>query len=791
MKLKLLSILILLQSFAGLMSQNADGNNNFSELSLRRQKKDDPLSLVKSTDGYLCSPRGTYRALAVFVNIIYDQAHPDTIRKYSVPATYWKPDTTFSINMYPPAYFTQIFDVNKSDNYNGQISKFYAESSFNQLHLLCDMMVVNIRQSQITPANPRENFTLFNLMDAVAVQINQNGGVNAVYGHNHISDYDRSSFAGLATDRPDGKIDMIHFVLRNTFITKTGLNYGSANPNSGYSGQGVFPRFPLKIGNSYHGYNLGSYQCVGGGNITNSARGIWGHEIAHYFLGGNEFHTSGGNHTGDYIFMPQTFIGIQRGYGLFGGAITSCNGYERWRLGWQNASNNAFAIAANNEYSDIEKFEGEKTFTLRDFVTYGDVIRIKLPFKDNPESSNQYIWLENHQCGKNSKIDDIIYSNPGTCRDIQGAGIYAYYQVGKDVLESVHDSIVFPKNEKDNLRMISAEGNFDVIYRRSVEDCLRYCGGNCRPQYEYISENPFTGVSDITEVFPVNTFTSELKYYSPMQFLGSKIKNGIEQNNLPWLYDDFDAFKPAADEVVMDVSTNPAAVNTTTYYSIQNTRVGDSLTFMAVDSIRNTRRIYLSGLSIRMTDPDPAEKGMKAYTVKIRWDDYAVKQDVVWKGDIVLKEKLNILGGRKVSLQQSRSANQIKAHPVSGTFSPPTIFTCKSGSALNMYEGSVFELKDKSSLVIENNASFVIQNDASLTVEAGSTLLVRNGAKLTLEGNGKILIKPGAYFCRSAGAVIDLKSESSAIIFEDGAINGVNPEIFGESECAEMQFFTE
>ena len=43
---------------------------------------------------------------------------------------------------------------------------------------------------------------------------------------------------------------------------------------------------------------------------------------------------------------------------------------------------------------------GEKTFTLRDFVTYGDVIRIKLPYKDSEFASNQYIWLENHQSGK-------------------------------------------------------------------------------------------------------------------------------------------------------------------------------------------------------------------------------------------------------------------------------------------------------------------------------------------------------------------------------------------------------
>lgn len=785
MKNKFLILLILCLFVSNIFAQYTDESHFVKEIPLQRQKRSTNEGHVKSTDGYLCSPHGTYRALSVFVNIIYDQTPADTIRRYSNPDIYWKPDTTFSINMYPPAYFTKLFDTQVNTSYLANISRFYSECSMGELNMLSDQMVVNIRQSQITPLHPGANFTLFNLMDAVAEQINKNGGLNAIYGYNNIDYYDRSSFAGMTNDRPDGKIDMIHFVLRNTFITKTGINFGNVNPGAGYSGQGVYPAIPLKIGNAYHSYNLGSYQCVGGGNLTISTRTIWGHEIAHYFLGGNEFHTSGGNHTGDYMFIPSTFIGIQRGYGIFEGGLSSCNGYERWRLGWQGITNNAYPIAANNQNSDLEKFEGEKTFTLRDFVTYGDAIRIKMPYKDRAESSNQYIWLENHQCGKNGKIDDLNLSFPGSCRDVTKAGIYAYYQVGKDVRESPYDSIVFPKNEKDNLRIISAEGNHDVIFKGRVEDCLRYCGGNCRPQYEYVSENPFTGVNDQTEVYPLNTFTTKINFNSGNQLIGSKIKNGILYNNLPWLGDNFDAFVPTAEGTVMDISTNPAAVNTTTYYSIQNTRVGDSLTFKAVDSLRNTRKIYLTGLSIRMIDQNPTDNGMKTYTVKIKWDNYDLKHDVIWKGDIVLNEKLNILPGKTVRLQQSRSANQIPFDTVSGCFARTTFFTCKPGSELNMHEGSAFELKDKSSLILENTASFTIQNGGILTVEPGSTMLVRQGANLTLSGNGKIIIKAGAYFCAQPGSNIILTGNDCKIEFEEGSIKGVHPALFPDTDCPE------
>ncbi len=782
MKLIILIVVIHLFLISQLSGQSTIDFTSIIETPLRRVKTDS-VRVVKSSDGYMCSPRGTYRGLAIFVNIIYDQAHPDTISKYSAPSTYWKPDTTFSINMYPPAYFTQIFDTHYKDEYKGLLSRFYSESSFHQLHLLCDMMVVNIRQSQITPKNPAADFSLFNLMDAVAELINQNGGVKTIHGFNNISDFDRSSFASLAEDRPDGKIDMIHFVLRNTFIRNKIINYGSANPGSGYSGWGIFPRIPLKIGNSYHQYNIGSYQCVGGGSIAASSRSIWSHEIAHYFLGGNEFHTSGGNHTGDYIFMPVPFLGIQRGYGLFDGGLSSCNGYERLRLGWQSSSNNSYAIAANNQHSDVEKFEGERTFTLRDFVTTGDVIRIKMPYKDNPESSNQYIWLENHQCGKNGKLDDFVFSTPNGCRDVAQAGIYAYYQVGKDVLESMHDSIVFPKNEKDNLRIISAEGNYDVIYHGRVDDCLRFCGGNCRPQYEYVSENPFSGVNDHTEVYPSNFLSTQLKYNASMQYFGSKIKNGVLYNNLPWLGDRFDPFIPTSEGVRFDISTNPAAVNTTTFYNIQNTRVGDSLTFKAVDSIRNTRRIYLSGLSIRMIDSDPAQNGMKAYIVKIRWDDYDVKQDVVWKGDLVLKEKLNLLQDKKISLQQSRSVNQISFDKVSGCFARTTFLTCQPGSELNMSERSTIELKEKSTMILENNANLEIHNDSRLIVESGSTLIVRSGANIKIHNSGKITVKSGGFICIEKGTNIISENAYTNIYTEEGSIIGANPDLFAETGC--------
>ncbi|MEI8274224.1 MAG: hypothetical protein WCG08_16545 [Paludibacter sp.] len=110
------------------------------------------------------------------------------------------PDTDNSINVYPPTYFQKIFDTDIRTNYdyNGNVTRFYAESSFNQLLMLGDFMVVNIKQSLITPTNYASGFNYIQLMNAVISYINDNGGLNTVFSHNDPLEYDRTAQFGVA-----------------------------------------------------------------------------------------------------------------------------------------------------------------------------------------------------------------------------------------------------------------------------------------------------------------------------------------------------------------------------------------------------------------------------------------------------------------------------------------------------------------------------------------------------------------------------------------------------------------
>jgi len=147
---------------------------------------------IRSRNGARFPANGVYRALTIAVNIIYDQtpsANPDTSSTSSV----WPYTVVEGININQPSYLPNLFDVENSTPYNGTLTRLYAESSFISLILLSDYMVVNIKQSRVTPNGPNR-INRFLLMNAVINYINDNGGLNAIYknsmGIDTIADYD-------------------------------------------------------------------------------------------------------------------------------------------------------------------------------------------------------------------------------------------------------------------------------------------------------------------------------------------------------------------------------------------------------------------------------------------------------------------------------------------------------------------------------------------------------------------------------------------------------------------------
>lgn len=682
-----------------------------------------------SWDGWKVKPRGEIRMLNFFVNIIYDVS-PEREKKFA-KVNHWNTVLLESINQNPPDYLLRLMDtVYNPQNLYGCITRLYGESSFDELQITGDFVIVNIKESRILKYG---SFNETNIENAAVDFINEQGGLLTMYGHNDIYYYDFNS---------SGKIGFVQFFFRN--ITR---EYGGDNPGSGYFSTSMLRGRQLLMNGNYYSFSgIGTAQCVGTNDVSLNPTGIVQHEISHSFFGPNSFHTSGGNHRRSMEYMP--FLSLQGGYGLMGGsgsALVSCNGYERWRMHWihpDSRNDNGWWIVARTldgglANSDISREDGQKSFILRDFVTYGDAVRIKLPYKDGENSSNQYIWLENHQSGRNGKVDFLQFSNENDCRPQNVAGVYAYYQVGRDVL-SGKESDVYYSNERDNLRIIPAEGywNYAMLLADTAYNmkCISWSF------HDYYSvrneENPFCGTQDMETHYLVPDEAQNITSVYE-QWISRKVVGNMSIDSLVGNGDARDMF---CTYTKLNMGTNPSTCNTKTFYNSMNA----SKCQYTQHQSRNTQTTYLTGLGIEVT---PFDDG--CYRIDVRWDDYTITNNAIWTGSISLKEKAILAPKMEIRLTQNLTVAQPMRDSITGLFAKPTVFSCENGSEFVQETGSIVNMEERSTLVIEAGSVYRMEHKSKLKVDRTSRLVVRgklivgSGAKLILRSKNGMVVDGG------------------------------------------------
>lgn len=551
------------------------------------------------------------------------------------------------------------------------------------------------------------------------LNINDNGGLRTIYGHDDISDY----------SQPDGD-EEIHFgsvIFRNS---KQG--YGGFAAGTGITGVIKYPI--LFNDDNYYPLRALILFCSGPFKswVLNPVS-VMNHEMGHALFGSNDMHCGGGN--GWIKNSGRVFLQLMGGYGLMGQSgtgLVSVNAFDRWWLHWKSPIYNTTDsyIAASNQVSDISIEDGNKTFTLRDFVTTGDAIRIKLPYVDEG-AKNQYIWLENHKIGTNGKIDFLTYSNTYNCRPQGKPGIYAYYQVGKDILTGEHN-VVRPSGQSDHLKPISAEGNYNYSKPNPALKYVECVAGGSMSRAKKNDPNPFMGTNDLMAQFS-NIGGNDLKVsdafaaYSKNHYINGR---WIDNDSLPFLMDEQDPF---SGECFFNLSTNPAPVPTTTYYNIVSE---DGVIGRENINITDNNTIYLSGLSIYMK---PIENG--DYRVSIDWQRNTIENDVVWTGKIILTERLYVSNGSVVELKQNLTPCQITKDNFSNQYAPITEFFCNENSLMAYSGQSKLDVSEKSKIHILSSSVATFEDDATLTIKAGSELIVESCANLVFKGQAKLIVE--------------------------------------------------
>ena len=329
----------LLLSFRGIAQQKAAGSTD--------------TIIYKSKNGTFLSCSGVIRILVVLAEVNYD------IGADSSTWATWKQGTF-------PSWGKNFVDV--KGHRSGLFTRYFYEASSGNYQLLGDYLspptnngVFIVNNSDIKSKGYRQA-----LVNAINAQMTN--GFKTQSGIKNLKKFDQWT------------------------PTRNGLPKIKSSNNSFDHVMVIWRNFTIAngTGNSHPGENLA-------GKILDHTTDSWSqfgaqdgmpldiarHEFSHLIIGGNNFHVGGGREQNMWIGKNCAHSML----GLYGTVLGCWSGWDRQRLGWKGHKNK-FLISARNEANkkevsgdlDANNPDQAGIYTLRDFVSTGDAIRIKLPF---------------------------------------------------------------------------------------------------------------------------------------------------------------------------------------------------------------------------------------------------------------------------------------------------------------------------------------------------------------------------------------------------------------------------
>jgi len=691
-----------------------------------------PSTRVKSTTvttpylpyGGCFTPKGSLKALIIFASFggTYDN---QTVAGWPSTSTFpdWASSTT------KPFYTTETeFTNSASDTNIKSVSKFYYDmSNPNQkLKVFVDYYPSRI----IVDASTCTSWSAVN--KKVIAQIPSSFNWGTYDNRNNDPDY-YYDYSGSSSDtKPDFVIICYRFSYSWTSFPVAGMNGTSSwcGGCNGFSSNYLF-------GTTSNGY---TFTDAGFTHVTGASDIAWMflHETGHSLYDAPHYNGNNGV-AGDYFYIPIA------GWGMMSMNTFSCAlGWERWIMDWVDA------IKANGVNADVKTAADLPTngeFTLRDYITTGDMVRIQIP---NGEIKNQYLWIENHQ-GK-SIFDNNGNPNPFCNASLPNSprGIIAY-------VETINDN----KNSTDNftngngIRWLHADGNYDFNFDATpLNPSLAYCG-NTTYNITKGASNPIAGQN-----------TGE---YIRKDFDG----NGLIYNQVKSWSLDNSARNEGTPVVVYNGNTSADYFMGKNMAFVVNQKAGMAenpiiMNIPTFDSINNKMNsYYLNGISFKVISQD-AQGNIK---IQVKLDDVDINKNVRMAGtSIILKNitgnsnpDINLMEGKTITINRSGTENTRTL--IDGKYIRYTNFTCETGSYFKMQanskvlldEKSTFTLQSGSTLEINDGAQFVVTNDSKLVVESGATIIVK--------GKGALIIKCDGELCVNSGATLNLQDFSSCIHF--------------------------
>ena len=710
--------------------------------------------IYESKYGYFHSPHGEIRFLVAFVELVYENPEDDPSPNGTEQ---WRPGEL-------PIWKDSLLSVFSPNGISDcHLTKYYQHASSNNHMVLGDYLEPKtnggVFKINTTDGNVKDNKKI--LADAINQQMGDT--IITAHGLNSISYFDKWTYTGIGREKinlGNNLWDFIVFVVRNSI---------DPTNSTGYTNNECFE--------SILGYKFDSYAivCTNGDIPTQIIR----HEYAHKLLGGNNFHTAGGGITskdgddsyGNY-WIPQT--GGWGLLGLYGCSLWCWNAWDRQRLGWID-STSTYEVSARdlnglevNGDLDATNPNEAGIYVLRDFVTTGDAIRIKLPYIDSNKEYQEWLWIENHQGvdNNNNEFDQWQYQDRECVEDLR-AGLMMYIQINNDTRKASFKNYIFSDsdNHADYTRVLTANGLWDREFLSEPIDvnCVDY-SSQVRP-FVRLYENPFTGSEDQSnfayDINNNNTINYNDNLSQWIEFDGSTYHSNLFQ-----LGHSSHSFNMEGNKKI-GMGTNPS---TATLINM----VGEDTPYAEA---KNLRKTYLNGISVEMLEQLPNGD----IKIKISFDDIDINNDVRWCSDSIVLNPINTESGYSLNLKSGKTI--LLDHGLTATrmtnpivfnnkkiFASPTTFTIMPDAHIHLESSSKIILDNGSKMHFSENSSCTIENSGYIEIKSGTIFQLDDCSSLIINGNGKFIVRNGAELRVSPNAVLTFQNGINNMIIENDVI---------------------
>lgn len=669
------------------------------------------LMAQKSEYGAGIFTHGDLRILVIYAEIEYEDEQKNSSHNENWPRG--------SV----PRNAGEYFDSDWSDEPQGRFSKYYHQMSLGEFRVAGDYLkrIVTVRESAIS--NVRSHRAV---CKAVAEEINRSEMKFKVSDKNlSPADFDfrtKAQYGKKWNEEPNGAFDHVMIFIRNF----KDVWWSEGHPGSGL-GVNIFG---MDV-DGYLSYNTLSFDIIK-------------HEFGHFLLGGNNFHCCGGH---DNNRFPAYWPEVQSGWGLMGNAgssIKTINAFERKRLNWKGEKKKSVLSTGPGlleKPSDLDalNLEHEGAYMLRDFITTGDAIRIKLPFLPEHEYQ-QWLWLENHQ-----GISEFDNHDNVDCQTKFQPGIYAYVQIDK---EDTAGPNTF-RGHADYLKFLPAMGFYDVRLDSSNGLLPDYCiwGGKfdkytAHFPVEYLTENPFSGNSDLQNVAFDRNGDGKIEFGERMVNY-TEIENGKTKNQWSWRGHTRHAFHLNGNNRITIGSNPSSATHRSRLYSNKPLNPKHSNHGKDHDNLI----IHHNGIWIELLKQNDEDGTI---LVGIQFDKPVIDEDTRWAADSIIIHNLQPFydelpeGGSSLVITESGSLT-INRNQMPSRKSEPEEF---DGHTVFSSPTHVL-IEENAQVLVKSNLT--LKDDSILELMPGAIIILESG-KLELEDQSQIIIHPGASVIKDAAS---------------------------------------